>query len=292
MNWREMPPLSGLRAFAAYAEAGNITAAGDALNVSHAAISQQLRNLETHLGATLLDRSGRALAMTAQGQQLADALALGFGAIESALRDITQADQARPVHISSTPMLTSAWLLPRLSEFRAAHPDIDLMLNPSSKLVTLEPGGIDVALRYGAGTWAGLDSVPLFDSPMVIVAAESLIAGREIKNPADLAAFPWLDEYGISESSRWLESHGISPDAIKGRIQLPGNFMLDGARDGQGVIVTVQKFVQNDLDAGRLRVLFQGRSGGGYHIVTRPGVLRPAVKTFVTWLRRQVAETG
>ena len=73
----------------------------------------------------------------------------------------------------------------------------------------------------------------------------------------------------------WLESHSISPDAIKGRIQLPGNFMLDGARDGQGVIVTVQKFVQNDLDAGRLRVLFQGRSGGGYHIVTRPGVLRP-----------------
>ena len=157
MNWLQMPPLSGLRAFAAFAEAGNITAAGDSLNVSHAAISQQLRNLETHLGATLLDRSGRALALTAQGQQLADALALGFGAIESALREITQADQARPVHISSTPMLTSAWLLPRLSEFRAAHPDIDLMLNPSSKLVTLEPGGIDVALRYGAGTWAGLE---------------------------------------------------------------------------------------------------------------------------------------
>ena len=74
-DWHRLPPLSALRAFSAYAETGSVTRAGALLNVSHAAISQQMRNLETHLGLALLDRSGRALALTPEGQQLADALA-------------------------------------------------------------------------------------------------------------------------------------------------------------------------------------------------------------------------
>ena len=111
MNWLDMPALSSLRAFAAFADTGNVTSAGDALNVSHAAISQQMRNLETQMNTKLLDRSGRALVLTPQGQQLADALALGFGAIEGAVRDITNADADRPVHISCTPTLASAWLM-------------------------------------------------------------------------------------------------------------------------------------------------------------------------------------
>lgn len=287
MNWLEMPPLSSLRAFAAFAETGKVTAAGDALNVSHAAISQQMRNLETMLNVQLLDRSGRALMLTEQGQQLADALALGFGAIEGAVRDITNADADRPVHISCTPTLASAWLMPRLADFRAAHPDIDLMINPTPEVVALVPGGIDVALRFGGDDWPGVVSEPLLSSSIVIVAAPSLISDRMITQPSDLTAFPWLDEVGASESTRWLQSHGIEPRMVKGRIQLPGNMMLDGARNGQGVIITVQHFVQSDIDAGRLRILFQGRAGGSYYIVTRPGVLRTPVKTFVAWLRRQ-----
>ena len=287
MNWLEMPPLSSLRAFAAFAETGKVTAAGTALNVSHAAISQQMRNLESLLNAQLLDRSGRALMLTEQGQQLADALALGFGAIEGAVRDITNADADRPVHISCTPTMASAWLMPRLADFRASHPDIDLMINPTPDVVALVPGGIDVALRFGEGGWTGVVSEPLLTSPIVIVAAPSLISDRTITQPSDLTAFPWLDEVGASESTMWLQSHGIEPRMVKSRIQLPGNMMLDGARDGQGVIITVQHFVQSDIDAGRLRILFQARAGGDYHILTRSGALRAPVKTFVAWLRRQ-----
>ena len=291
MKWLDMPPLAGLRAFSAFAESGSVVAAGGALNVSHAAISQQLRNLESHLGASLLERSGRTLTLTPQGQQLADALALGFAAIETALRDITNADADRPVHISCTPTLASAWLMPRLAGFQAAHPEVDLMLNPTHQIVTLEPGGIDVALRYGAGPWEGTQAEPLLESPMVIVAAPSLIGSRKIDHPSDLTSFPWLDEFGVSESTRWLASHGVEPGMVKGRIQLPGNLMLDGARHGQGVIVTVRHFVEDDIRNNRLQVLFQGRSGGGYHILTRPTVLRPPVKAFVAWLRRQKPRT-
>ncbi|MEP2030711.1 MAG: LysR family transcriptional regulator [Paracoccaceae bacterium] len=287
MNWFDMPALSSLRAFAAFAETGSVTSAGDALNVSHAAISQQMRNLEAQLNAKLLDRSGRALVLTSQGQQLADALALGFGAIEGAVRDITNADADRPVHISCTPSLASAWLMPRLADFRVAHPEVDLMINPTPDVVALEPGGIDVALRYGEGNWPGLDTEPLLASSIVIVASPTLISDRTINQPSDLTAFPWLDEVGASESTKWLESYGVEPKMVKGRIQVPGNLMLDGARDGQGVIITVQHFVQSDIDAGRLRVLFRARAGVKYYILTRSGVLRAPVKTFVAWLRRQ-----
>ncbi len=287
MLWRDMPSLSGLRAFAAYVETGTVAAAGAALNVSHAAVSQQMRSLEQHLGVPLLDRTGRALALTPQGAQLADAVTLGFGAISRALDDITGADADRPLHVSATPTFTGAWLMPRLADFRATYPKINLLLDPSPFLVELEPGGIDIAIRYGDGDWPGLNTEPLLQSPMVVMAAPSLIGDREIKEPADLADLPWLEELGLSEAKRWLESKGVELGLTQGQTQLPGNLILDAARDGHGVVVAVRTFVENDLQAGRLVALFEEPRQSGYFIVTRPGALRPAAKSFMSWLRSQ-----
>lgn len=287
MIWRDMPSLSGLRAFAAYVETGTVAAAGAALNVSHAAVSQQLRSLEQHLGVPLLDRTGRALALTPQGAQLADAVTLGFGAISRALDDITGADADRPLHVSATPTFTGAWLMPRLADFRAAYPKINLLLDPSPLMVELEPGGIDIAIRYGDGHWPGLKAEPLLRSQMVVMAAPSLIGDKDIKEPADLADLPWLEELGLSEAKRWLQSKGVELGLVQGQTQLPGNLLLDAARDGHGVFVAVRAFVENDLQSGRLVALFEEPSQSGYFIVTRPGALRPAAKSFLSWLRGQ-----
>lgn len=282
-----MPPLAALRAFAAFVQSGGVAGAGEALNVSHAAISQQLRALERHMGVALLDRSGRALALTDEGERLAQALTLGFGAIWGAVQELTGADAARPLHISATPTFAAHWLMPRLPDFRLSHPGIDLMLDPSPALVELGPGGIDIALRYGRGGWPGLRSQRLVDSPMVVVAAPSLLRGRAIAEPADLADLPWLEELGTSEATRWLRRHGVTQGIVGDRVQVPGNLMLDGARDGQGVAVSVRLFVEADVAAGRLKILFEEPGGAGYHIVTRAGVLRPAARAFIGWLRRQ-----
>jgi LysR family glycine cleavage system transcriptional activator len=287
MTIEQLPPLAALRAFAAYVETDQIVAAGAKIGVTHAAISQQLRALEKHLGVALLDRSGRTLQLTGEGQVLADAVTLGFGAISRAVEDITGADAARPVQVSCTAMLASAWLMPRLGGFRQKHPDIDLMLNPSPLMVQLEPGGIDVALRFGRGDWPGLVSEPLIMSPMVVVAAPSLVEGRTIDTPADLTGLPWLEEAGVSEATRWLQRQGLDQTNQRGRVQVPGNLLLDGARDGQGVAVIVRHFVERDIEAGRLVELFEDDRRSGYHIVTREGVLRPSAKAFVSWLRRQ-----
>lgn len=287
MTIEKLPPLAALRAFAAYVETDQIVAAGAKIGVTHAAISQQLRALEKHLGVALLDRTGRTLQLTGEGQVLADAVTLGFGAIARAVEDITDADAARPVQVSCTAMLASAWLMPRLGGFRQKHPDIDLMLNPSPLMVPLEPGGIDVALRFGRGDWPGLVSEPLIMSPMVVVAAPSLVEGRTIETPADLTGLPWLEEAGVSEATRWLQRQGLDQTNQRGRVQVPGNLLLDGARDGQGVAVIVRHFVERDIEAGRLVELFEDDRRSGYHIVTREGVLRPSAKAFVRWLRRQ-----
>jgi len=291
MEWQALPPLTALRAFAALAETGGTAAAGARLNVSHAAVSQQVKQLEAHLGVALVDRTGRQLRLTAEGRDLADALSLGFGAIARAVETLTGADADRPLQISTTPSFAAHWLMPCLSAFRQAHPQIDLMIDPTPRLIALEPGGIDIALRYGAGHWPGLESELLFRSPIVAVAAPQLVEGKRIECPADLADLPWLQEFGTNEASDWLRRRGVVKERAAGLVQVPGNLLLDGLRNGQGVAVTVREWVRQDITAGRLRLLFEETEDTGYYVVTRPGVLRPPAKAFVTWLRRQARQT-
>lgn len=291
MEWRDLPPLASLRAFAAFADAAGVAEAGDALGVSHAAISQQLKALETHLGVQLLDRSARAMTLTAEGRALAAAATEGFGQMIDVTRTLTGANDTRPLHLSVTPSFAASWLMPRLPDFRAQHPGVNILVDPSAEMVAVSPGGVDVAIRYGTGPWPGLAHELWLTSPMIVVAAPGLIKGRKISTPSDLQSAPWLEELGRSEGTTWLRRHGVDSGLTGSFIQVPGNLLLDGARDGQGVAVTVECFVERDLQAGRLVKLFEeDRAGAGYHIVTHAGVQRPPLKAFVRWLRRCVPE--
>lgn len=292
MNWLSLPPLTALRAFAALAETGSTSAAGAALNVSHAAISQQIKTLEGHMGLTLVERNGRNLGLTPEGRQLAEALSAGFGGIARTIDALTGADAGRALQISTTPSFAAHWLMPRLAAFRQAHPGTDIMIDPTPQMVTLEPGGIDIAIRHGNGDWPGLDAHLLFKSPIVAVAAPGLVQGKEISDPADLVGLPWLQEYGTNESSDWLRSQGVTADRAGGLTQVPGNLLLDGLRNGYGVAVTVQEWVRQDIAAGRLLELFREKEGAGYYIVTRKGPLRPRAKAFAAWLRREARDRG
>ncbi len=284
-----LPPLSSLRAFSAFAETGSVTRAGEMLNVSHAAVSQQLKALEAHLGVKLIERSGRTLELTQEGQQLADALIAGFGRIAQAVDALTGADADRPLHVSTTPSFASNWLMPRLAGFRMKHPDIDIMIDPTPNMNDPTPGGIDVAIRYGDGDWPKLESEVLVQSPIWIVAAPELIGDFDPRAPEDLLHFPWLQELGTSEATQWLARRGVTGRRAKGIIHVPGNLMLDGARSGQGIVVTTRVAVEEDVKWGRLRLLFEERAEGGYHIVTAPGAPRPQLTAFVRWLRKEAA---
>lgn len=285
MMWRDLPPLSALRAFSAYAQAGGLQKAGDALNVSHAAISQQIRNLEAHLGLTLLDRSGRQAQLTLEGKALADVLAASFDAIAQQVSALTTDEGARALIVSTTPSFAANWLVPRLAEFRGICPDIDVVIDANPAIADLSGSAADVAIRFGDGNWAGLESSLLASTRRVAVAAPEFIEADCPTCPADLARFPILQEVGTSESSLWLAKHGVEDAGQGGRIILPGNLTLDAARMGQGITVTAEIWVKLDLDEGRLVKLFEDDKDFGYFIVTKPGIKRAALKAFLKWLK-------
>ena len=290
INWRSLPPLSALRAFAAFAQAGGLEQAGARIGVTHAAISQQIRALEAHLGLTLVERGGRRLALTAQGRKLADTLDASFAAIATTLAELTSTDASKPLRITTTTTFAGGWLMPRLADFRARHPGIDLVIDPSPDLRAIGPEA-DIGIRYGTGDWPGLASHLLLRSGVIVVAAPSLVPQDAPTAPENLANLPWLQELGTTEATAFLAKHGVLRGPGAGMISLPGNLLLDAARDGQGVAIVVRDFVAADLAAGRLRLLYEDDGDEGYHLVTRPGTRHPALQIFCAWLLRQ-AGTG
>jgi LysR family glycine cleavage system transcriptional activator len=287
MDWSGLPPLAALRAFSAYAQTGSVSAAGRALNVSHAAVSQQMRALETHMGVALLDRRGRSMTLTPDGQALAFTLQGAFESIAETVDALRGAEDDRPLQIACTPSFASMWLMPRLPRFRERHPDIDMMINPTPHITDPARGGLDVALRFGTGPWPGFDCRPLMPAPLLLVGAPRLFPDGLPRRPEDLLRYPWLQELGTNETSRWLESRGVTATRASAIIHLPGNLLLDGLRSGQGVAVATRLAVEADLESGRLVALFEDEAETYYHVVTRPGPARPALRAFLRWLRRE-----
>ncbi len=290
MTWADLPSLNSLRAFATVAETGSYSKAGAALNVSHAAISQQVKALEGRLGVTLVVREGRGITLTAEGAALARDLARGFAAIREGVEVLTGADATRPVQVTMSPAFAVSWLMPRIMNFQHLNPGVTLMLNPTAEVVELTPGGIDMAIRFGDGHWPGMEVTPLLLPDMVVVAARELIGTREITDPAMLVDMPWLQELGTNEVAEWMERQGVTPEGPLMITHMPGNLIMEEVRRGDGLTYTARCFVDKEIRSGQLLELSSENDTGGYYIVTRPGVLRPTVRAFVKWLKRQ-AET-
>ncbi|WP_422376071.1 LysR family transcriptional regulator [Roseibium sp.] len=287
MDWRALPSLNALRAFAVVAETRSFSAAGRELNVTHAAVSQQIRGLETFLGFQLVVREGRGVALTPEGDRLFDGLSSGFDIIRDTVDELLQEDVARPLNITMTPSFAISWLMPRINDFRLKHPEIELMLNPTAQVVELRPGGVDLAIRFGNGDWPGFDSELFLTTNFAVVGASCLIGDRKIEKPEDLLQFPWLSEYGTNELAIWMERQGVVPKGKLNITHLPGYMVLEGVRRGEGISATAKTFIEADVAAGSMQVLFEEgvNPGTGYHLVTRPGIKRPPLKAFLNWMR-------
>lgn len=257
------------------------------LNVSHAAISQQVRALEADLGVQLVDRSGRRTSLTTDGAQLAQSLERAFSSIYATISEL-RVDNGRPLQVTLTPSFGMRWLMPRISDFRHRNPEVEIMLNPTVDIVDLAPGGVDVAIRFGNGRWAGLDAEMLLPTSFAIVGAKSLVGSTSINEPRDILGLPWLQEYGTNEMTSWLRNQGVVSLKSERIIHMPGFMLLDALMNGEGISVVAQALVEKEIESGALVVLFEDTDDTtGYHIVTRRGVLRPATRAFVHWLRQQ-----
>lgn len=284
MDWLKLPPLNSLRAFSAVAETGGYTLAADLLNVTHAAVSQQVKRLENRLGVALVARTGRGIQLTDDGERLALDLNIGFEAIGRGVERLAEDAASSPVQITMSPAFAVEWLMPRIMEFQYANPDITLMLNPTSQLMELRPGGIDVAIRYRDRRRPQSDVPTVLISDMIVIGTPSLIDGQDLRNPASLIDFLWLQELGTNEAADWFTYHGVVPDRPLTVNHMPGNLIMDAVRRGDGITYTARAFFRDDIENGTVVELFSEPLFGTYYVETVPGPMRSAVSTFVTWL--------
>lgn len=288
IDWRSLPSLTALRAFAATAELRSFSQAARALNVTHAAVAQQVRALEDQLGRPLVQREGRGVSLTTDGEHLADALNEGFSAMQRGLEALKAGEADRPVRVTLTASFAAQWLMPRLKDFWEKFPDIGLSLHPDSRVVDLHRERMDLGIRYGNGDWPGAESSYLASARLVIAGAPSLIGQRDALTIEDMRDFDWILSRSWPEQDTYLRRIGLDPDTLSRTDINNEELAIAAARQGLGLVVESAALIDSDVADGRLRIVHESREKlPAYFIVTLPGPKRAAARAFLKWLKSQ-----
>ena len=264
-----LPSLNGLLAFEAAARHLSLARAAAELGVTKSAISHQIRKLEARLAVRLFHRNAPALVLTPEGQDYARGIAPAFASLRVATADISR---VRPrdggiLTVSTTPTLAAKWLVPRLSGFRASHPEIDVRISTSMRLVDFAREGVDLAIRSGTGEWPGLrtDRLLLTDAFFPVCSPLLLRDNQTLFSPADLAATTLLGvDYELDEWRSWLTvalvPARVVADLARRMLIFDVSYMaLQAAIEGVGVALGYGPYVEADLAAGRLVAPFDIR---------------------------------
>jgi len=288
---RALPPLPALRAFEAAARRLSFKDAAEELSVTPTAISYQIRRLEEELGAALFDRRIRQVSLTVAGEALHRAAAEALDRIET---EWTRLRHGRStVVLLIGPLVAGRWLVPRLSDFWAEHPEIDLRLHHSARTYNLDTAEADLAIAFGDGNWPHYRVEPLIAVDYTPVMAPAL-AGRHgpLIGPDDLLRLPLIHERDRQDWDRWIAEHCSPGTTAHSHIMIEdANVALNAAINGQGVALAITQFIHDDVAANRLVRPFAPamRTQRAYHLLTRPNTpMTPAVRLVYDWLKRQV----
>ena len=290
---RRLPSLNALRAFEAAGRHLSFTKAAEELNVTQAAVSHQVKALETQLGLQLFRRLNRRLLLTDTGQAYLPSLTAAFDQIADTTDRLANAPARESLRVSVLPSTAAKWLLPRLTRFNARHPDIDVLVSSNHALVDFRRDDVDLAVRFGQGHYPGLVTVPLMQEQVFPVCSPKLLTdGPPLREPRDLAHHTLLHsehfEGDIEQWSVWLEAVGVSDiDASRGPFFSDSNLVLDAAAGGQGVALGRRSLAANDLAAGRLVIPFGPVKTSEFsHWVVFPRTKAdlPKVSNFLAWL--------
>lgn len=285
----KLPPLNGLRVFEVVTRHLNFRLAAEELGVTQGAVAQQIRGLEAELGLKLFERRPRALVLTEAGRSYVANIRRAFELIAEA----TETLKPEPKHltISVTPTFASRWLIPRLPDFTAAHPDIDLRILATDRLSSFQTDAVDIAVRYGRPPFGpGLNTELLFEQVIVAVASPLLIEKLGPPDEADNLA-----RYALLHDAHNFWPQFLEKTYPNGAVAFAKNIRfnqtslaIDAAIAGQGLALASLFFVQEDIASSRLMRPFttELRVGADFYLVSPRKPRHPNPLAAVqSWLR-------
>lgn len=287
------PSLVELHAFLAVARNGSFRKAAEELHLTQAAVSRAVQRLEETLGVDVLERSGAGVRLTPAGADLRKRTGKHVAALEEAAVALGRRAERLRLRLSVAPSLGTLWLLPRLEDFRARHPELDLELRQYHHDEDFLRDDVDLWIALKQPSWPRQVAARyLVGREIVAVCAPSLARG--VKTPQQLLSLPLLYHSNYRGNwALWAQALGVAmPARPRGTgFDLVLN-LVEAARAGMGVAVVQKCMVEADLASGRLRMPVAGTAstGRGYYLCQRRSqAAHPAAERFAEWVRAQAA---
>jgi len=286
-------PLNALRVFEAVATRLNFTDAAEALHVTPAAVSQQVKALEDYLQTPLLRRNGRGVQLTIEGTRLLPGLRRGLDELEAALQQIRQERETGRVNVSTLSSFLQKWLTPRLIDLHERHPDIDFHIHASSEVIDFARTDFHAAIRLGSGNYPGLHTEKILDEHLVAVASPGVLAKYgPLSSSSELDKLPLLHGTEIDWSS-WFSGDTDCLKALRGAFLDDSAALLSAAIEGLGFGILRWTLAAGELQAGRVALASQRvlpYRFAYYFVCPEAYLALPKVAALREWLLQQARQ--
>jgi LysR family transcriptional regulator, glycine cleavage system transcriptional activator len=259
---RSLPPLNSLRAFEAAARLGGVGRAASELNVTHGAVSHQIKALEAWLGQPLFRKIGRKVEVNAAGAGLLAVTGEALDAMAERLSKLRRSAGNATLTISAAPSIAYRWMVPRLHRFAADNPGVDVRMNHSTKVTDFKREDVDVAIRYGPGGWGDVEGFRLLEGGAVPLASPALLeryglAGCPLPLSArQIASLPIQHEAAddsYTDWRQWFDRSGMADfDVEHGVVYDDSGTLLRVGVAGHGVVLGRVALAQEELANGLL----------------------------------------
>lgn len=291
---RRLPSLNALRAFEAAARHGSFTLAARELFVTHAAVSRHVRELEEWLAVKLFTRTGRGVKLAEAGREFSSRLSPIFDQLADAVREVMGHASVRKLAVTVEPSFASRWLVPRLGGFSSTHPDIEIMVSPSSAVLDIAASEFDLGIRTGNGQWEGVEATLVSEYRVFPICSPELIDGATLSSPGQLADYPLLHTYSRQWWADWLKAAGVEGiDGLRGPM-FQDHLAIEAAEAGQGFALGYEVLTTDALAQGWLVRPFEEivKEPGGYFLVRAKGTKEtPTGRAFREWMLTEMTET-
>ncbi len=291
---KKLPPLTALTAFEAAARLSSFTRAAVELGVTQAAISRQIHLLEDDFGFPLFRRLHRKIELTEKGRLLANATGDAFGLIADTVGELKAERRDDELAISATISFSHFWLLPRIATFSRSFPDVKLRIITQDAMASIDGDEVDLAIRYGTGTWPDGQAELLFEDDIFpICSPEYALNHGPIRTPEELTTHPLIAS-DIGDPTwtgwdEWLAAFSVkAPKKGRGFRCSFYSEAIYAAMNGQGIALGWNRLVADLLQQNRLVRLTDAsiRTRAAYFVVV-PVRKQPkdSVQHFIEWLR-------